>query len=152
MLIYLAADHRGFKLKEFIKNYLKNSGYETVDLGNDHYDENDDYPDFASLACLAVSRDVENRRGILLCGSGVGVNIIANKIKGLRSVLAFNAEQAALSRKDDNTNILSLPADFLNEEQTKIIIDAWLKTPFSQEEKYQRRLDKISAFEKQNNI
>ena len=84
MIIYLGADHKGFKLKEYLKNSLKEKGYEIVDLGNDSYDENDDYPDFASAVAQRVSVDYEQSRGILSCGSGVGVDVVANKFKNVR--------------------------------------------------------------------
>ncbi|MEK7634342.1 MAG: RpiB/LacA/LacB family sugar-phosphate isomerase [Patescibacteria group bacterium] len=147
MLIYIGADHRGFKLKESLKNFLKSQEYEAVDIGNDKYDENDDYPDFAALVSRQVSQDLINRRGILICGSGAGVDIVANKFKGIRSVLAINAEQAQKSRSDDDTNILSLAADFISEEEAIKILDVWLKTPFSGEENYKRRIAKINKIE-----
>ena len=147
MLIYIGADHRGFQLKESLKNYLKASGYEVVDVGNDKYVATDDYPDFAALAARKVSLDPENSRGILLCGSGVGVAVVANKFKNVRSALAFNPEQAAASRNDDNTNVLSLPADFLDEETAKKIAAVWIQNSFSGEERHQRRLKKVADLE-----
>lgn len=150
MLIYIGADHRGFELKESLKKFLKDSGYEVIDVGNDHYDKDDDYPDFAVLAARAVSQDLINRRGVLICGSGSGMNIIANKFNGVRSVLASSPEQAKLSRNDGDSNVLSLSASFLNEEQAKEILEIWLKTPFSGEERHKRRLAKIQEIE--NNL
>lgn len=147
MLIYIGADHRGFELKETLKKFLKDSGYEVIDVGNDHYDKDDDYPDFAALAAHAVSQDSINRRGVLICGSGSGMNIIANKFNGVRSVLASSPEQAKLSRNDGDSNVLSLSASFLNEEQAKEILEIWLKTPFSGEERHKRRLKKIMEIE-----
>jgi len=131
MLIYIGADHRGFQLKESLKKYLKDSGYEAVDVGNDKYVATDDYPDFAAL----------------VGGSGVGVDIAANKFKNVRSALAFNAEQAAMSRSDDNANVLSLAADYLSEDDAKKILSVWLATPFSGEERHRRRLRKIEDLE-----
>ncbi|MEK7658069.1 MAG: RpiB/LacA/LacB family sugar-phosphate isomerase [Patescibacteria group bacterium] len=150
MLIYIGADHRGFHLKEFVKKFLKESGREVVDVGNAEYNENDDYPDFAKAAAKAVSENLENRRGIVICGSGVGVDIVANKFDGIRSALANNVRQAILSRKDDDANVLALAAEFINEEEAKKILTAWLETPFSKEEKYKRRLAKINEYEKEN--
>ena len=147
MLIYIGADHRGFQLKETLKTYLKGSGYEVVDVGNDQYVAGDDYPDFAALAARKVSLDPENSLGVLICGSGVGVDVTANKFKNVRSALAFNTEQAIAARSDDNTNILSLAADYLNEEDAKKIASAWLKTSFSGEERHNRRLKKIQDIE-----
>jgi ribose 5-phosphate isomerase B len=150
MLIYIGADHQGFKLKEALKGFLKNKGYEVVDLGNDHYDENDDYPDFAAKVAKAVSDDPENRRGILICRSGAGVDIVANRFKGVRSVLAISPDQVYLSRNDDDTNVLSLASEFINEETAQKVVLTWLTTPFPGEEKHKRRLQKISNLENKN--
>ena len=149
MLIYIGADHRGFQLKEALKKFLKDQGYELIDVGNDHYDEQDDYPDFAKLAARSVNQDPFNRRGVLICGSGVGVDIVANKFDGVRSALAFNADQAYLSRYDDDVNVLSLAADFLDEETAKQILKTWLATAFSNKEHHKRRLNKIREIENQ---
>ncbi|OGM89126.1 hypothetical protein A3J77_00765 [Candidatus Wolfebacteria bacterium RBG_13_41_7] len=149
MLIYIGADHRGFELKESLKNFLMNKGYEVIDVGNTKFDENDDYPDFAKAVGFAVSQDPNARRGILVCGSGVGVDIVANKFKGVRSSLAFNPDQAFLARNDDDANVLSLPADFLNEEDAEKILGTWLATAFSGKEPHKRRLGKISEIENQ---
>ncbi len=149
MLIYIGADHKGFRLKEILKKFLKEQGYEIVDVGNEKYDENDDYPDFAKLVARAVGQDPWNRRGILICGSGVGVNVVANKFKGVRSALVSNSDQAYLSRHDDDANILSLAAEFSDEETAKQILKTWLTTPFSDEEQHKRRIDKIREIENQ---
>ncbi len=143
MIIYIGADHRGFELKEELKKFLAESGYEVVDLGNDHYDANDDYPDFAKLVAQKISNNPEDR-GILICRSGAGVDIVANKFKGVRSALVTNVKQAELVRKDDDTNVLSLASELTNKEQAKKIVDVWLKTPFSGLEKDKRRINKIS--------
>jgi len=147
MLIYIGADHRGFQLKETLKKSLKDQGYEVIDIGNDHYDENDDYPDFAALVAQVISQDSVSRRGILICGSGVGMDIVANKFKDIRSALVSSPDQAYLSRNDDDTNVLCLAADFLDQEQAQKILSIWLATPFSGKEIYQRRLQKISDIE-----
>jgi len=147
MLIYIGADHKGFKLKESLKIYLKESGYEIIDIGNSQYDENDDYPDFAALVARKVSMDSENSRGILICGSGVGVDVAANKFVNVRSALAMNADQAMASRNDDDTNVLSLAADFLSEDEARKILSVWLQTPFSGEEKHKRRIKIIEKIE-----
>lgn len=147
MLIYIGADHRGFNLKETLKKFLKDQGYEVVDVGNEVYDENDDYPDFAALVSRAISQGPVNCRGILICGSGVGVDIVANKFKGVRSALVNIPDQAYLSRNDDDTNVLSLAADFLSEDDAKKILSTFLQTPFSGKENYRRRLGKIRQLE-----
>ena len=147
MLIYIGADHRGFELKEILKKFLKDEGYEIIDVGNDHYDKNDDYPDFAALAAHAVSQDSINRRGILICGSGAGMNIVANKFESVRAVSINNSEQAKLSRNDGDSNIISLSADFIDKEKAEDILRVWLKTPFSGDERHKRRLKKIMEIE-----
>ncbi len=143
MLIYIGADHQGFEFKEKVKEFLTTKDYKVVDLGNDHYDENDDYPDFAELVAEKVSEDLENNRGILFCRSGAGMDIVANKFKDIRSVLGFDKEQASLTRNDDDTNVLVIPAGFVDFKKAKEIIEIWLNTPFSGEERHKRRLEKI---------
>jgi ribose 5-phosphate isomerase B len=147
MLIYIGSDHKGFQLKESIKKFLDGQGYEVVDVGNDHYDENDDYPDFARAVAEKISENPTERRGILICGSGVGVDVVANKFGRVRSALANSPDQASASRHDDDSNVLSLAADFIDETQVEKIIGAWLVTPFSGEENHQRRMDKIIQIE-----
>lgn len=148
MIIYIGADHRGFKLKESLKNFLNAMNYQAIDLGNDHYDENDDYPDFAEKVAEKVGGDTSGEsRGIVICGSGAGVGITANKFRGARCVTAISPEQAAVTRKDEDTNILALAADFLSEETAKNIVKTWLETLFSGEERHKRRLEKIKAIE-----
>jgi len=143
MNLFIASDHRGFELKEKIKEFLSVEGHSVVDLGNHKYDKDDDYPDFAKEVAEKVSADPEETRGILLCGSGVGVDIVANKFQGVRSALAFSPDQIAMAKSDDDVNIISLPSEFLDEERTKEIINAWLNTKFSGEEKDKRRIGKI---------
>ena len=145
MIIYIGADHRVFKLKELLKKYLLGKEYRVLDLGNSIFNPKDDYPDFASRVAKKVSANPKNSRGILICGSGVGMDIVANRYKKVRSVLTANPKQAAASRSDDDTNALSLPADFLNFGSAKKIVDAWLKTLFSGAARHRRRLKKIAG-------
>lgn len=147
MIIYIGADHRGFELKEYLKNSLKGKGYELVDLGNDHYEKGDDYPDFAEKVAREVSLNYERAVGIVICGSGVGVDVVVNKFRKIRSALVATPDQAYDSRNDDNTNILSLGANYLKPEDAKNIAVTWLETPFSGEERHKRRLEKISKIE-----
>lgn len=150
MTIFIGADHRGLKLKEKLKQFLSNKGYTVFDKGNDHYDESDDYPDFAGLVAQEVAEDPDNRRGILICGSGVGIDVAANKFSRVRSALANNSDQAFSSRNDVDANVLCLAADFLDEEEAKKILSVWLQTPFSKEERHKRRLRKIGEIEASN--
>lgn len=142
-MIYLGADHRGFQLKEEIKKFLAENKYQFEDMGNFAYDPSDDYTDFAKLVAEKVSKNPETDKGILICGSGVGVDITANKFHNVRSALADDIATAKQSREHDDTNVLSLPADEVNFEQAKKIITIWLKTPFSNGEKYRRRIGKM---------
>ena len=142
-MLYLGADHRGFQLKEKIKKFLAEKKYQFEDMGNFIYDKNDDYVDFAKLVAQKVSEKPSEHKGVLICGSGVGVDIAANKFYGVRSALADDVATAKQSREHDNTNVLSLPADEVDFELAKKIITAWLETPFSNGEKYKRRIDKI---------
>lgn len=146
MVIYLGSDHRGFKLKESVSEFLKGSGYEVVDFGNSSYDENDDYADFAKLVAQKVSMSPDER-GILFCGSGAGMDISANKFRKVRSVLAVSPDQVYSARHDDNVNVLSIAANFTKEEDAKKLVSVFIETPFGGEERHQRRLDKITQIE-----
>jgi len=147
-MLYIGADHRGYNLKEALKAYLKELNFNIEDMGAFELNPEDDYPDFAAAVAKKVAENPEENRGILLCGSGVGVDIVANKIKGVRSALCFDANQAKASRNDDNTNVLSLASDFTAEEKAKEIVKTWLETPYAKLEKYERRLNKIKDIEK----
>lgn len=141
-MIYLGADHRGFSLKEHLKKRLLDEGFAVTDLGNDHLDPNDDYVLFAHKVADAVIADPKNK-GILLCGSGAGVDMVANKIEGIRSALVFDLPRAVQSRQHEDANVLSLPADVLDEESSFEIAKAFLTTAFSDEDRHQRRLDEM---------
>lgn len=145
MVIYIGADHRGFNHKEAIKKYLADLGYTVSDMGNEKYDEFDDYPDFAEKVGQKVS--VEGGIGILICGSGVGMDIVANKFSGVRSALVSNSEQAMDAKTDDDINVLSLAADYTSVEDSKKIISIWINSKFSGEERFKRRLKKITEIE-----
>jgi len=147
MLIYLGADHRGFAIKEHLKQFLKSQGYEMVDLGNSVLDENDDYPDFASAVGRKVSAAPMESRGIVVCGSGAGVAIVADKFPGVRAVLAASGDQAYDARRDDDVNVLALAANFTGLEDAAKIVQAFLSTPTGTEDRYRRRLQKIVAIE-----
>jgi len=144
MVIYIGADHRGFKLKEYLSGILRQSGYAVVDLGNEQYDEGDDFVDFAKAVAEKVNIDYEGSRGILICGSGVGVDVVANRYPNVRSALVGNTDQAFDSRNDDDANILCLGANYLEPEAAKKILEIWLQTPFSEEARYKRRINNIA--------
>lgn len=145
MKVFLGADHRGFAVKEKIKEWLVDSNYEVVDMGNNILDPNDDYPDFS----LPVAREVSkgNGVGVLFCGSGAGMDMIANKIKGVRSALVFDEARAKQAREHEDANILTLPTDVLDNRKAIKIVKIFLETPFSNKERHIRRIEKIKAIE-----
>lgn len=147
MTIYIGADHRGFALKEKLKAVLSNEAYTVVDLGAAAYDQNDDYPDFARAVVEAVGKNPGEDRGILICGSGFGVDIAANKFPGIRSVLPSSPDHAYIARHDDDANVLAIAADFTDESVAQKIAKTFLVTPFAKEERYKRRLEKIAKSE-----
>lgn len=145
MKVYIASDHGGYKLKEILKKYLLSQGYEVVDLGNSQYDPVDDYPDFVlPLAEMVVK---EKSLGIVLGRSGNGEAISANKVKGVRAALCLNEKMAKKAREDNDANILSLGADFIEEEQARKVVDVFLETSFSNEKRHKRRVEKITSYE-----
>lgn len=143
MTIYIGADHRGFALKESIKQILLAEGQKVVDVGATAPDPVDDYPDFARAVAEKVATAAD-ARGVLICGSGFGVDIVANRFAGVRSALAMSPEHIAVGRHDDDVNILSIAADFVTPEKAMEIVRAFLGTSFeANEERYVRRLKKI---------
>jgi ribose 5-phosphate isomerase B len=147
MVIYLGADHRGFNLKEFIKSWLKNQGYEVVDFGANVLNPEDDYTDFAIKVAEAIQKDYEKVRGNLICCSGEGVFMTANKFKRVKAGLGFNPDQVFEMRNDDNINVLCLASDFIDEEQAKNLVKVFLITSFDHKENHLRRLQKIEELE-----
>lgn len=147
MLIYIGADHRGFALKQILKSYIGSVGYEVIDMGNDKMDENDDYPEFAVRVAREVSKDTSLGKGILLCGSGVGTDIVANKFRNVRCSLCFSPNQAMAAKNDDDANVLSIPADFVDEDIAKKIVAVWLQTKFDGADRHVRRVKKIEGLE-----
>ncbi len=143
MKIYLGADHRGYKLKEEIKSFLEKEGYIFDDLGNSEYDPKDDYPIFAKKVAEAVLENPNENRGILICGSGIGMNIVANRFKGIRGGMAISPWLAEAGRRDDDINVLILSADIIDLETALSIINKFLTTDFSNEERYKRRINQI---------
>ena len=147
MKVFLGADHRGFELKEKIKNYLSSLGYDIEDAGAFEYEKTDDYPDFARKVAERVASDPQNNRGVLICGSGVGVAIAANKVKGIRAGTAINAKQIKDSVDDEDTNVLAISADYIPEEEAKEIVKSFIDAKFSGEERHMRRINKIKEIE-----
>ena len=143
--IYLGADHAGFKLKEKIKEYFDLEKIDFEDLTKKHK-EGDDYSDIAFKLGEKVAD--EKTKGVLVCGSGAGMNIAVNKVKGIRAVEAYNELSAKLSRQDNDSNVLVLGSWLINEEKAIDIVRKWMKTGFSGLERHKRRINKISNYEK----
>lgn len=145
MIIAIGADHGGYSLKEDLKKYLKSLKHEVHDVGA-HNDEPSDYPDFA----LAVAQQIllnKAKRGILICGSGVGASIAANKFPGIRAAICHDAFSARQGVEDDNINVLCLGARVIGTELAKDLVSIWLKAAFSDAERHVRRLEKIESIE-----
>ena len=136
-MIYLGADHAGFDMKEKLKKFLVKKGYDVLDLGAEKYVKNDDYPDYAKKVARAVVKNKRKKeKGILVCGSGIGMTIAANRIKGVRAVSAYDTYSAKMARLDSDSNILSLRSRGVSFDKTKKIINTWLKTSFSKKPRH----------------
>ena len=146
-MIYIGADHRGWRLKEEINKWLEANHYEFRDLGAKKYDKDDDYPDVAIKLSETVA--IEGARGILVCGSGAGASVAANKVKGAMAGLCTSEKQAKAARNDDNINVLCLSADSVSVEDNLKIVSVFLATMFSSEERHIRRINKIKTYEAQ---
>jgi ribose 5-phosphate isomerase B len=145
MKIALGSDHRGFATKERMKSLLAEWGHEVIDCGATG-EKSCDYPDYAIPACLKVARG-EADRAILMCGSGIGMTITANKVAGIRAALCHDELTAEMSRRHNDANILCLAADLLGEELIRRMIEVWLTTPF-EGGRHARRVKKMMAAEK----
>ena len=142
MKIYLGADHNGFHLKERLFAYLSKRGYSVEDVSGRSLDPTDDFPEFAQLAALKViGDDSDDARAILLCGSGQGMSIAANRFSGIRASVVWDAHEAKVARNDVDSNILCLPARVLekDEHEWKDIVETWLKTSFADAPRFRRR-------------
>jgi ribose 5-phosphate isomerase B len=140
-VIALGADHAGFELKQDLKAWLTERGHRVIDVGT-HSTDSVDYPDFAAR----VARSVQNGdagRGVLVCGSGIGMAIAANKVAGIRAAVAADAATARLSRQHNDANVLALGARTTPREQAVLIVSAWLETPFDGG-RHARRVEKLA--------
>lgn len=149
MKIFIGADHRGFKLKEKVAQWLFEWKYTFEDMGADFYDPKDDYTLYAEKVALVV-RDKKKRRGVLLCGSGVGVDVVANKFDGVRASIGKSVEQIKAGRRDDDMNILVIAADYTKEKEAKEMVKAFLETKFDKKARHKRRLEDIRKIEENN--
>lgn len=155
MKIYLGADHRGFKLKEKIAKWMFEWGYEYLDIGAQTYDEKDDYTKYAGevaslVGASSFAKATEDLRGVLLCGSGVGVDVTANKFDGVRAGIGKSVEQVKAGRSDDDMNILVIAADYTKDDEAKEMLKTFLQTKFDKKARQKRRLEDIRRIETNN--
>jgi ribose 5-phosphate isomerase B len=144
MKIALGADHGGFALKEEVKKHLENQGHEIKDFGT-YTDESTDYNEFAlDVAKAVVSNEYE--RGILVCGTGVGMSIMANKVDGIRAALVHDLFTAEATRLHNDSNVLTMGGRIVSTELGIKIVDTWVNTEFSNEDRHKRRVSKIDKY------
>ena len=144
--IAVAADHAGFELKNTLAEEIRRAGHEVVDLGAHSYEASDDYPDFAAAAGMAVAH-AQADRSVLICGSGVGASIAANKIDGARAALCHDTYSAHQGVEHDDMNVLVLGSRIVGVELARELVAAFLRAKFSGESRHVRRLDKVKALE-----
>lgn len=142
MKLFIDADHNGFELKKALIAYFQQSQIEVEDLGAPELDPGDDYPHAAARVARGVLAD-DDAHGILICGSGQGVCIAANRFKGIRASLCWDNQEARAARNDDDANILCLPARMIDEKQAISIVHTWLNTPFAAAPRFKRRIEQI---------
>lgn len=151
--VYLGADHRGFKLAEEMYQWLVGRQIVVVNVTASKLDPDDDYVDYAKEVAQKVAQVKENGsdavRGIVICGSGIGVDMVANKFEGVRCGLGFSESEIKAARQEDDINVLALPADSLSVDQAKNIVRAFLETDFDSKKRHQRRLDKLTLLEEE---
>lgn len=148
MKVYLGTDHAGFELKEKVKVFLIEKGYAVEDCGAHTFDKLDDYPDFVAKAARGVAKDTD-AFGIVFGKSGAGECIVANKIDGVRSFLGINKENVRLARQHNDANVLSLGSAFVTPQEANELVEVFLHTLFSDEERHKRRIGKIRKLEKE---
>ena len=146
MKIHLGCDHAGFELKEKVAQHLKSKGHEVIDHGAKTYDALDDYPVFCFLAAKGAAQD-PNSLAIVMGGSGNGEQIAANKIKGVRAALAWSVETAKLAREHNNANVIGIGGRMHSESESLAIVDAFIDTKFSNDERHMRRINQLSEYE-----
>lgn len=145
MTIFIGADHRGFELKNKIIEYIQEKNIRVEDLGAFQYEAEDDNPDFGQKVAQAVLQNPKDYLGIVICGSGVGVSIAANRYHGIRCGVGFDEQQVKHFRENDHVNILSIPSDYIDFEKAKKFIDIYITAIPKQDKKYQRRIDKFDT-------
>jgi RpiB/LacA/LacB family sugar-phosphate isomerase len=146
MRIAVAADHAGFDLKQLLADHIRKAGHEVVDLGTEDPNKPDDYPDFAEALGRSVQRG-EAERGVLICGSGVGASIAANKLHGIRAGLSHDTYSAHQGVEHDDMNVIVLGSRIIGSELARDIVDTFLRAKFSGEPRHARRLAKVKALD-----
>jgi ribose 5-phosphate isomerase B len=144
MKLYIGADHNGFDYKQRLSELLRQAGHDLVDEGDISRQPDDDFPQFAGRVVSALLADSDtDAKGILVCGSGQGMCMAANRFKGIRAALCWDVEEAKASRNDDDSNILCLSARYTPYEDAEAIVNAWLATPFAGAPRFIRRLKEL---------
>lgn len=144
MRVAIGADHGGFEHKENIKKHLESQGIEVKDFGT-YSQDSTDYNEYALLVATAV-RDKKYDRGILVCGTGIGMSIMANKVEGVRAALVHDLFTAKATREHNNTNVLAMGGRIISIEKALQIVDIWISTAFSEEDRHIRRINKIDTY------
>ena len=146
MRVVIGADHGGYALKDELKTYVESLGHEVVDVGAHEMDAADDFPDFAKALAVSVASN-DAQRGIMICGSGVGASVAANKVRGIRASVCHDTYSAHQGVEHDDMNVLCLGARIIGIELARELTDAFLSAEFTPEERFQRRLDKVLDME-----
>jgi ribose 5-phosphate isomerase B len=146
MRVYLGSDHAGFELKAYLIEHLSGNGFEVVDCGPEVYEPDDDYPPYCFETARRVLGD-PGSLGVVIGGSGNGEQIAANKVPGIRAALAWSAETARLGREHNDAQVLAIGARMHTEDQAATLVDTFLATPFSQDERHARRIRMVAEFE-----
>lgn len=147
MRIFVGTDHQGFYLRNSLVQYLKNAGYDVEDEGDEKLDPDDDFPVFARrVVSKVLASDDKNARGILICGSGQGMCMAANRFKGIRAVLGYDKESARSSRNDEDSNVLCLPSHVFEKDEANVLVEVWLNTEFAGSPRFVRRIREIDEF------
>lgn len=144
MKVYIGADHNGFDLKATLMRVLSDRDITVIDKGDGQRKPDDDFPQFAEQVVRAMqSSDDKDARGILICGSGQGMCMAANRFKGIRASIVWNMPEARASRNDDDSNVLCLPARYIDQDEAVKLTELWLQTPFAGAPRFQRRIHEL---------
>lgn len=144
MKLFIGSDHRGFPLKNRLTAWLRDRGHEVIDCGNTVLDPDDDFTTYAKSVAQNISEHPQ-ARGIVICGSGTGVTVAANRIKGVRAALGLSPLQVSASRQEDDVNILSIASDFTKESEAEALVTAFLETSFLSQDRYRKRIQNLDT-------